>query len=202
MQKITTPVGSVFFYIKDYLPFEKRVFLTDYLSGMTDFKKGNAKDEWLPPREQKWYHFSGKYFDSSWNKLHDRWRSHVYDQILLDLQKEVDAYVNSLLGASPKFNSVLINKYRDGSDSIKLHRDSLNSFGPRPVIAGLSLGEKRTIKFVPNKKNTPEISLNLVCGSLLIMSGESQNEFMHCVEKQDRKQEGPRYSITFREHLG
>ena len=40
----------------------------------------------------------------------------------------------------PDINSCLVNRYRSGADSIKPHRDSLDSFGPTPTIIGLSIG--------------------------------------------------------------
>ena len=41
--------------------------------------------------------------------------------------------------------------YRDGNDNIKPHRDAIESFGEYPVIANLSIGSERIIRF-ENKK--------------------------------------------------
>lgn len=45
------------------------------------------------------------------------------------------------------FTSVLINKYRDGNDSLGWHSDNEKELGNEPVIASISLGEARTFQF-------------------------------------------------------
>ena len=42
-----------------------------------------------------------------------------------------------------RFNSVLLNLYRDGQDSMGWHSDDESELGPAPAIASLSLGEPR-----------------------------------------------------------
>ena len=49
----------------------------------------------------------------------------------------------------PKINSCLVNKYRNGDDSIRPHRDTPDSFGFYPSIIGLSLGSSKVF----NKKD-------------------------------------------------
>ena len=115
-----------------------------------------------------------------------------------------------------RFNSCLINKYRDTKDSIRHHRDTPTSFGEYPTICGLSVGAERTIEFrrvlydVTNPSKLKEdhdnskdnFSITLESGSLLIMAGSSQKYFSHAVPpKPNPIHEGTRYSMTFREYL-
>lgn len=94
------------------------------------------------------------------------------------------------------FNSVLCNLYRDGADSMGWHADDEPSLGPRPVLASLSLGGAR--RFLVRHRSTKATSeLLLESGSLLVMSGPSQDEWLHCVPKTP-KPCAPRINLTFR----
>ena len=71
--------------------------------------------------------------------------------ILENIQLKVNNRTNKLIDEycpfiiKPKINSCLVNKYRNGNDSIKTHRDTPDSFGEYPTITGLSIGGKRNI---------------------------------------------------------
>lgn len=94
------------------------------------------------------------------------------------------------------FNSVLVNLYRDGNDSMGWHADDEPELGPEPVIASVSLG--RTRRFRLRHRETREIvEIDLESGSLLVMSGLSQARWMHEVPKSRRIVE-PRINLTFR----
>src|SRR5689334_15649015 len=45
--------------------------------------------------------------------------------------------------SSVEFNHVLVNRYRDGQDSMGYHADDEPELGPDPVVASLSLGQPR-----------------------------------------------------------
>lgn len=104
------------------------------------------------------------------------------------------------------FNSVLVNLYRDGRDSMGFHADDEPELGPAPVIASLSLGAART--FVVRAKKTrasgpgraPLLRLALEPGSLLVMSGATQRETVHGVPKEPLVA-APRLNLTFRRIL-
>jgi alkylated DNA repair dioxygenase AlkB len=49
------------------------------------------------------------------------------------------------------FNHVLINRYRDGSDSIGLHADDEPELGLDPIVATLSLGTTRRFVLKPRR---------------------------------------------------
>ena len=94
------------------------------------------------------------------------------------------------------FNSVLLNLYRDGNDSISWHTDAEKELGSNPVIASVNFGATR--KFQLRHINTKEkIEVELSHGSLLIMQGELQHFWQHQVPK-TAKPVGERINLTFR----
>lgn len=100
-----------------------------------------------------------------------------------------------------RFNSVLLNLYRDEKDSMGFHSDDEKELGPAPTIASVSLGQRRTLVF--KHKRRPELKptrLELESGSLLIMKGKTQDYWKHGVDKETRPC-GPRINLTFREIL-
>ena len=161
-----------------------------YLEEMDDFESG----ELFSPRLQKWYQINGEYFCKKWkNQSYERWKSKLYDNVLLSIQKIIQKKVNEYVNV--EFNSCLINKYRNGQDYIKPHRDSIYSFGEYPIIANLSIGEERIIKF----EGHSNFDIKLTNGSLLIMYGSSQKYFKHSILKNNSN--NIRYSLTFRHYL-
>lgn len=94
------------------------------------------------------------------------------------------------------FNSVLLNLYRDGSDSVAWHRDDESELGRDPTIASLSLGATRRFR-LRNEDARRSMGWDMSAGSLLIMSGASQRDWEHCVSK-TKRQVGPRINLTFR----
>jgi alkylated DNA repair dioxygenase AlkB len=98
------------------------------------------------------------------------------------------------------FNSLLLNRYRDGRDSIGFHADAEPELGRDPVVATLSFGSERA--FVLRHKRTKEtITYRLGHGSLLLMGGTSQHHWLHAVPKQESVV-GERISLTFRRIVG
>ena len=99
-----------------------------------------------------------------------------------------------------RFNSVLINWYRDGNDGMGFHNDLEKELGEMPLIASLSLGVERYIHFKPIQENLGTERLLLTGGSLLIMEGKVQNKWKHGIPKTKRKI-GGRINLTFRNIL-
>jgi alkylated DNA repair dioxygenase AlkB len=94
------------------------------------------------------------------------------------------------------FNSLLLNLYRDGRDSIGFHADDEPELGTNPVVASISLGAVR--KFVMKHVKMRETrSLQLVHGSLLVMAGTCQHHWLHGVPK-TAEVVGERINLTFR----
>lgn len=109
---------------------------------------------------------------------------------LLELKSKCEAL------AEVKFNSVLVNYYRDGQDSMGWHSDNESELGQQPVIASVSLGQARDFDF-RHIKTKQKIRLTLTSGSLLIMAGNTQTFWQHAVPKRTASMSG-RINLTFR----
>jgi alkylated DNA repair dioxygenase AlkB len=104
--------------------------------------------------------------------------------------------VEQLTGS--RYNSVLLNLYRDGSDSMGLHADDEPELGENPVIASISLGEQRTLYFRHrHRRDQDTFNLPLPDASLLVMRGATQQNWKHGIRK-SRRPLGPRINLTFR----
>ncbi len=94
------------------------------------------------------------------------------------------------------YNSVLVNLYRDGNDSVSWHSDNEEINGSEPVIASVSLGATRRFD-LRHKESGETVRVDLEDGSLLVMSGLSQHCWVHQIAKTKSKV-GPRINLTFR----
>lgn len=95
------------------------------------------------------------------------------------------------------FNSALLNLYRNGRDFVSWHADDEPELGP--CIASVSLGGTRVMRFKPRVKGaTDQTVLSLQHGSLLIMRGETQANYLHTVPRAVRSV-GERINVTFRQ---
>lgn len=101
-------------------------------------------------------------------------------------------------GAAAAFNSVLLNLYRDQNDRMGWHNDDEPELGATPVIASLSLGETRRFMLKRRDKRHPGIvGVELPHGSLLVMAGDTQKNWVHAVNSEANPC-GPRINLTFR----
>jgi len=95
------------------------------------------------------------------------------------------------------FNSVLLNRYRTGQDSVSWHADDEPEFGEQPVIASVSFGGTRSFQFKHKKRKELKASVELTHGSLLIMRGGTQANWLHRIPKTAKPVE-ERLNLTFR----
>jgi alkylated DNA repair dioxygenase AlkB len=95
-----------------------------------------------------------------------------------------------------EFNSALLNLYEGGHHSVSWHSDDEPELGPSPTIASISLGATRRFR-IRHKKTRETRHIDAADGSLLVMSGSSQQEWEHCLPKVSRPI-GERINITFR----
>lgn len=92
------------------------------------------------------------------------------------------------------FNSVLLNLYRNGKDSMGWHRDNEPELDSS-LIASISLGSDR--RFLLRKRsNGTKLEVSPTSGSLILMFN-LQDEWEHSVPKTS-KDVGPRINLTFR----
>jgi alkylated DNA repair dioxygenase AlkB len=138
------------------------------------------------PRLTSWYGDNDKPYSFSGIKLSPQ----PWNEELLEIKNKIEpkALVN--------FNSVLLNRYRNGNDSISWHTDAEKELGKNPIIASVNFGATR--KFQLRHIHTKEkLEIELTHGSLLIMQGELQHFWQHQVPK-TKEIKGERINLTFR----
>jgi alkylated DNA repair dioxygenase AlkB len=95
-----------------------------------------------------------------------------------------------------RFNSVLLNRYRNGADGMGWHADDEPELGAEPVIASVSFGATRRFDLRHNATGVVQ-AYRMTSGSLLVMRGRTQAEWRHRVPKEPAVQ-GERINLTFR----
>lgn len=95
-------------------------------------------------------------------------------------------------------NSCLINVYRDGQDSVGWHADDEPIFGTDPNIVSLSFGQTRKFKICRKSDRRGIRSFPLDHGSVIVMKGDMQRNWLHCVPKVLDSKCDVRINLTFR----
>ncbi len=152
-----------------------------------DFIKMYGKSIPLP-RLTAWYGEEGKSYTYSKIQMNPT----PWTNSLLKIKSRIEKLVEVEL------NSVLINLYRDGKDSVAWHSDDEPELGNMPVIVSVSFGGAR--RFVlkhKHNKNLGKVALKLSHGSLLVMKGNTQAAWQHQVPKTAKKV-APRINLTYR----
>jgi alkylated DNA repair dioxygenase AlkB len=140
------------------------------------------------PRLTAWHGDPGRVYSYSGIEMPPK----PWTESLLSIKARVET------AAGTQFNSVLLNKYRDGRDSMGWHSDDEPELGPSPVIASVSFGATRRFVLKHKYNKTLEtISMELTDGSLLLMQGTTQHFWQHQVPK-TRRVVGQRINLTFR----
>jgi len=94
------------------------------------------------------------------------------------------------------FNSCLLNLYHNGDEGMAWHSDAEKALKKNGAIGSLSFGAER--KFAFKHKTTKEtVSLILEHGSLLVMKGPTQANWLHRLPPTKRINK-PRINLTFR----
>ena len=97
-----------------------------------------------------------------------------------------------------KFNSLLLNLYKDGNDHVAWHADDEKELGEDVIIASVSFGEKRDFQLRHKTDTTVEkINIPLEHGSLLLMFPPTQENWLHQLPRR-KKVNKPRINLTFR----
>ena len=95
------------------------------------------------------------------------------------------------------FNSVGLNLYRDGRDSVAPHNDHLNEIRKGFPIALVSLGGTRRMTIRAKAQPRSAVHVDLEAGSLLVMDYATQLHYTHSVPK-TTDPVGERISVAFR----
>jgi alkylated DNA repair dioxygenase AlkB len=128
---------------------------------------------------------------TSWQRIDEQ--TAVAYQWLEDARTSLSAHYEV------RFDSLGINLYRDGADSVAWHRDRIPPEIADPVVALVSLGEPRTFLLRP-ERGGKSLAFRLGLGDLLVTGGQTQRRFEHSVPKV--KASGARMSIAFRHGVG
>ncbi len=102
-------------------------------------------------------------------------------------------------GAVP--DQVIVNEYEPGQ-GIAAHADR-DCFGP--AVAMLSLADRWPMQFIPPGGGDDRLELFLDVGSILVLTGEAREQWLHTIAKRKSDGRGPekrqrerRVSVTFR----
>jgi len=109
---------------------------------------------------------------------------------LLELKQSVEEETGET------FNSCLLNLYHNGSEGMAWHSDDEIALKRNGAIASLSFGAERKFSF-KHKKTNETVSLVLQHGSLLVMQGETQKNWLHSLPA-TKKIDESRVNLTFR----
>ncbi|MDB9456472.1 alpha-ketoglutarate-dependent dioxygenase AlkB [Dolichospermum circinale CS-534/05] len=139
------------------------------------------------PRLTAWYGDEGKSYTYSGIEQHpEPWNTTL--QFIKSKVEEI---------AKVSFNSVLLNLYRHGKDSVSWHSDDEPELGKNPIIASVSFGATRRFSLRHKHYKNHKIAIDLTSGSLLLMQGETQHFWQHQIAK-TAKEIQPRINLTFR----
>ncbi|SDF98042.1 Alkylated DNA repair dioxygenase AlkB [Onishia taeanensis] len=145
----------------------------------------------LIPRRQIWmgdpdaaYRYSGESFTPA------PWHPAV-EEIKVAVERSLEAS-----GQRVSFNSVLLNRYADGEDRMGWHSDDEAELGEDPLIAAVSLGAERPLRFRWQDRRGAAFNVWLPHDSLLVMGPGTQRQLQHALLP--RKLPGMRISLTFR----
>jgi alkylated DNA repair dioxygenase AlkB len=143
--------------------------------------------EYLTPRLTAWYGDFGTDYSLA-GKVSN---PNPWTEELLMIKNKVE-----LIAGIP-FNSVLLNYYRDGNDSVAWHSDKESVLGKNPVIASVSFGQVRSFDIRNKENNAEKYSVRLEHGSFLLMKAGLQEGWEHRIAKSTTPMR-ERVNLTFR----
>lgn len=191
IQDITNllPHGGIVNYYGKVMPADEANDYLDVLLNTIQWKNDEAiifGRHIITKRKVAWYGDEGySYTYSNTTKQALPWTNELL---------ELKALTEELCGN--KFNSCLLNLYHDGNEGMAWHSDDEKSLGKDTSIASLSFGAERkfALKHRVSKEST---SLILEHGSLFVMKGATQTNWLHSLPKSTRIKT-PRVNLTFR----
>ncbi|GAA4341697.1 alpha-ketoglutarate-dependent dioxygenase AlkB [Mucilaginibacter gynuensis] len=141
----------------------------------------------ITPRLTAWYGDTNKDYAFSGHKFNPL----PWTEELLKIKERIEPLANT------RFNSVLLNYYRDANDSVAWHADDETELGKQPLIASVSFGQVRQFDIRHKADHQRKYAVKLENGSLLIMKGDLQHNWEHRIAK-STKPMNERVNLTFR----
>lgn len=115
-------------------------------------------------------------------------------ELWLPILLELKTMVEQICGET--FNSCLLNLYHDGNEGMAYHSDAEKDLKRNGAIGSLSFGAERKFLF-KHKKTKETVPIFLQHGSLLVMSGTTQSNWLHRLPPTTTVRT-PRINLTFR----
>lgn len=166
------------------------------------FQKLQREIVYLPPEKTKVKYF-GRWFDpprdvavfgepgASYRFSGTTYHACPWPPTVLDLRNQIHRNTNV------KYNYVVVNRYKDGSQKLGLHMDAETSLDTSAPIASISLGAVRTFLLKHITGAAHHVKIKLAHGSLLLMNPPTNELWLHSVPLQPGKI-GPQINLTFR----
>ena len=139
------------------------------------------------PRLTSWYGIEGKTYTYSGIRMDPN----AFNDTLKNIKKNIETVSHT------KYNSVLLNQYRSGLDSVDWHSDDEKELDPKSQIASVSFGIDRDFQIKLKDKSSKLINISLKSGSLVVMKPPFQINYVHRIPKRI-KLNGIRINLTFR----
>lgn len=185
-QRIILGDGGWVLYDPDFLDRQEALTLFEALRDTAPWRQERGPFGRPFPRLTAYYSDPGLRYTYS-GVTHE---AHPWTPVLLALRRRVE------VAAGAEVNTLLVNFYRNGNDSIGFHADDEPELGVNPVVPSLSLGATRTF-VLRHKRRGERHRFDLTDGALLVMAGTLQHHYQHAVPK-SRSAVGPRINLTFR----
>mgnify|MGYP000165043422 FL=1 len=189
-KKIKLLDGEVW-YMENFMPLDKANSYFKILNDSIEWRQEEIKmygKTYPVPRKTAWYGYEGFNYKYSGIFCNPK----PWTKELLGIKRVIESFL-----PDSDFNSVLLNLYRNGSDKVSWHADDEKGLGINPLIASVSLGATRRFDLKHKTEPKEKLQLELVPGSLVIMKGALQHNWLHQIPVQ-KKINDSRINLTFR----
>jgi alkylated DNA repair dioxygenase AlkB len=175
--------------IENFLSLKESSLIFEKLDKETPWTKPTIKlfDKEIPiPRETCWYGDKGYTYSGIRNDPLQ------FTETLKNLKKIVQEECKQT------FNSLLLNRYKNGNDKLGWHSDNEKELDSKSAIASLSLGAERDFLIRKKQDHGTKFKLPLKHGSLMIMYPPLQEFWDHSLPPRKKVTE-KRLNLTFRQ---
>ncbi len=189
-EKIILKDGEVWF-MENFMPLDKANMYFKNFNENIKWRQEEIKmygKTYPVPRKTAWYGYEG--FNYKYSGIFCN--PEPWTKELLGIKRVIESFLEEV-----DFNSVLLNLYRNGNDKVSWHADDEKGLGVNPLIASVSLGATRRFDLKHKTDSNEKLQLELKPGSLVIMKGALQHNWLHQIPVQKRISDS-RINLTFR----